>query len=438
MTEQNPFLTDQVPNLEIFQQEPITFVDLWELEELSEVPGFVGSDGLDLCYGNYALTSMSSARQLLTLKRAIAALKGAPKDLSKTDEEEQGALTVMNDLLEAASQGLQSEAGHSEPEQDNRKVLKSLLERRQTFVGRAEARRWELDQHKRTFAQRMHLAIDAQGLPLAHDQLDSRLDAVRLRFADPLELGGGVRGVYFPDLNSAHIRITSSSEQAQKTAFHELLHSVSAKAGKRHGLSVPGQRDTWLDEAITDVLALLLTDSKAFDYSFGNSVDPLWYAGDTETIWRHAGRNLDAFGRTYYEYKKAAINSLSRVPSKVLMDAYFKRNQDPHEADRRAGTHAERELQRTLKRTGGIGRIALMRDIDSLFREANRVAKDPNKPMQYGEKENARASKIASDIRSADAKVGLLADLRRAKHSRAVTRHTKEYQARLARAKTHK
>jgi len=322
---------------------------------------------------------------------------------------------------------------------DDETLQQGLVEHHIAFMETAQSREVELLEAKASFAVRLHEAIDHQGLPLMHEQLDERLANVAIGFSDSFGARSRDRGTYNPITHSVKIDSNETGEFLKQTVFHELMHAVSgsryvksdAKLGnmdhRRGGLGQPGKDRLWLDEAITDLLANIMLDKKGRNFNLGSDKRTLNFGSrrqDMHSVLRRLPGNEIL---TYYDYKSAAIDVLYEVPSKTLLRAYFAQNDDLFEADQRAGTHAERDFQRALKIAGGKGRIADMSKINKLFQPHDTKTDDE------GADDSKVALKIANKARRAD--WSDLGKIKRVINRRRVTGHTKAYQAQIERAK---
>ena len=291
-----------------------------------------------------------------------------------------------------------------------------IHERRTTFQAEALEHQEKLQATKATFIERIEYAIDHQGFPLTHQQLYERLKGLEIDFSDPLRTSSDTKGGYIAGIHRIIITLSESSLKGlEKTVFHELLHAISAKRivkapnelgieTRKIGLKQPNQSRLWLNEAITELLADILLDEKGTGYTFNNDTHMLWH-GDPDNIYEVLLRAVNGQERlSYYEEKLAVIAATLRVPSKVLMRAYFAEDHDNHEADPRAGTHAERDLQRALKVAGGAKRVAELRAIDKLFTEdlddkaleqAKKIEKHDLKVRPHSLKNRRNVRKIA-------------------------------------------
>lgn len=442
--EANPFLVDTAPNaeIEIRMRRELIFLDLLEIEGLEE---FCDSQMVarDFCAGEDILQTLAVGQRVLhdrLQERGLPATEDAIDSIS--GEEDKEVLQEVNDAIARAADMLHIYDDLDKCEMDNRQLIKQLLNRKTRFKEAANTRHQDLEVAKERFAERMHYAIDEQGLPLTHAQLNERLKATQLFFADPLVMySGGVvsEGTCRRQsgLNIVHINIDSadSEEMFTNTVYHELLHSVSGSAAKRLGLRVmTGEDGLWADEAMTDLWAALLLDEEATGYRFDSDRKPLWQGEGSENVKKHFERKTDLVSRSYLQYKQAFIAASSRIPSKVLADMYFKRDGDPLEEDQRAGTHAEREFQRTLKRLGGEGRIAAMRQINQLFKEAVKLSSNIVW-FQEGEAQEEEAQAIARQINEYDRRSDAEHFWEKRKYDRATSHHTRRRQARIARAR---
>lgn len=444
-TEVNPFLTEISEPL--FPKgawgRDMTFHEMVMMEGLEGLWREGHTEAEDKCFGQDILEEVALGQGIL---RDILDEQGLPYTKEAiahiTDSRDYNALGDLNETIEGAAAPLSMllSAIKEEPvlpERDNCRIIESLLARRQAFKQEAGERRPELELAKQQFAERMHYAIDHEGLPLTHEQLDTRLGVTSLFFADCFALGFGTTGqcLSTDETEIIHVAISQTGENLTKTTYHELLHAISGSAVKRSGLRVaPGKNGLWSNEAMTDTLAVLLLDEEAIGYRFDSSKHSLWQGEADETIYRHIKRNTDAFVQSYGSYKEAFIAFSSRLPSKVVADIYFKRDGDALEPDQRAGTHAAREFQRAIKRLGGPGRIAVMREINQLFVAASDIADDPKKPLQYGEDEEQKARGIAYTVRQEDWQSGWRSILERRRHQRETEKYTKSYQKRISRA----
>lgn len=404
-----------------------------------------GDEQFGACFGVDTLSNIAAFR--------AAILEKTPEGevIATAKREEPEHLQLLNEMLrEEAGTLWFHEDDESFDRNDNRQVLQKLLEWKKQFDEQASARYEHLQDLKAQFSKRMHRAIDEQGLPLAHEQLDARLEPVDLQFAHPLELGDGTQGGFgvINGVKKAYINTELTSDKLPQTVFHELLHAVSGMQLndgelKRVGFHFTEDNRVWANEALTDVLSYILLDnSEGMQYDFGDSERPLWlaaepgYASTGSNITIRTMRNFEARDRAYFTYKSVFIDATAAIPAKTLLEAYFKQDGDhPFEVDQRAGSHAERELQRAIKRLGGIGRVAALREVNGLFTKAAEIAKDPRRPGESGEMQGLRAEKIAADMRESDQSPGI-AWQRRA-FSAEVAANTKARQVQIDRAKRH-
>lgn len=307
-----------------------------------------------------------------------------------------------------------------------------IKDRTEGFYKTAELRSVELEEIREDFIERVEWAIDNQGFPLTKEQLHERIERVGLGFFDPLARYEGLLGEFSLATGVAAVSIETPAEELKSLVYHELLHGISAHrlmtddcdVGikiKRVGLEFEHARvgtiRTWFNEALTDLADNILLDRAGWNYEFDDYQRTFDTAG--LKLKKVLKRLPDGDNDTYYmSYKQAALDVLSSVPAAVAWNAYFLADYDTFEEDPRAGIHAERELQRAIKATGGVQQLAQMRVIDKIFADE----KDDVAMMRA--REIRRANEALSEAELFDRR-------------EATAKHTTDYQARITRAKAH-
>ena len=335
--------------------------------------------------------------------------------------------------------------GTANPEQAGVRFLRRLGDQYKIFLAAARYRQPELDQARGAFIDRMHYAIEHQGLPLSHEQLEARLEGVKLGFGHTLNHKRHNVASYNPISRRALVTIGRHQDAVEPDVFHELMHAVSTvrirdKLGTlvvhQLGLEFFGKQDggagvgrLWLNEAVTDMLVNILLDKDGYEWDFGNQQTPLLRSQpDDGHLVAHMP--LARSGEDIYaQHKIAMLNATMAVPTKTLLAAYFAQNDDPYVQDQRAGTHAERDLQRVLKQTGGKQRIAQLRTIDRQFGKASRNILTEQSSVRY-------ALSVSGDI-AEQGEVGWpTSAIQDWTYSRAYQRTTDTRRAQIERAKS--
>ena len=337
---------------------------------------------------------------------------------------------TFNDLLDEAASAMAQEPWLNVP-RDNKSVLDWLLGQRERFLAHSELRRGELGEIHGEFMERMYGDIDQHGLPLSHEQLEARVGSTELQFFDPLGNAGRV-GWYDPVRNRLVVSIGEAGQKFQHVVFHELFHAASGKRGAGDiwtaGLSLRERNRTWMNEGITDGFATAVVGGETVDLGTDRPLWDLWSSAQQFT--RVASLNAELSSALYTRYFMVAASLTQGVSARILANAYYKQDNDLYETDQRAGTHAERELQRAMKRVGGVGRVGLLRQLNGIANEAledhqRAVLDDATTKTREMRETAVRATK-------GDAASGVLARTRKA---RAVRNHTKRYQRQITRAK---
>jgi hypothetical protein len=242
------------------------------------------------------------------------------------------------------------------------------------------------------------------------------MNGISLEYVDPSDLPEpDWQGAYNAVGSVAMVSSRTSGPMVERAVFHELLHGISGqRLASRVGLrNHQGRR--WLNEAITELLANILCDQAGY----GPKVD---FAG-SQSLSRSAahystGLNLPFQAELYSRYKQALHHVATGLPNHILLRAYFAQDNDPFEADQRAGIHAERDLQRAIKVAGGTKAIAKLRLIDKAFDEGAELTAI----MQAGDFGDSQKGLFQS---------AAVRPLRRYK----VAAHTRSYQRQIRRAK---
>lgn len=393
--EPNPFLDDSyIPDVLLPQQPARVELDLETLLGL-ELPTSAAFDGTDEPYGPHVPFVMGG--RILLGAEAVQIV--APMVLDGKDADIADRVGLMlgglkEDLADFAA-GFPD--GSVLAEDDDAKLIRKLAVQQETFLLIAHGREAELEQAKLAFVSRMHYAIESQGLPLTRVQLKSRMEEASLGFQDPLN--GPIERLAVCDLEQRQVlvNIDRHPDDIKADVFHELLHLVSGvqlsgtvPAKNRIGLELPFRKRLWLNEAVTDLLANILLSPNGFEWDFASSEVPLLYAtSGYEAMDAHTAM-AQSRGLQYRIEKLAALDATKGVSTGVLLGAYFAQNNDHSIGDKRAASHAERELQRVLKASNGVESVKQLREIDANFAEASRVILNAD---QYD-----RAQRIAWDM----------------------------------------
>jgi hypothetical protein len=279
---------------------------------------------------------------------------------------------------------------------DDRELLEKLATGEQRFLKRAQQREPELVQARELFVERVRYAIDNQGLPLTHEQLEARLDGIRIGFSHPLNSAANTVAQYDAVEHHAFIDIDRLPDEVLVNVFHELFHAISGidlradgESYRKLGLMYAGGQDVasgriaglrrlWLNEAVTDILVDIMLDEDGELWDFGSDSSSLYFARDEDSSLLSFFPMSRARQSGYRNHKFAMLDATRAVPTRVLLEAYLGRNNDVHTKDQRAGTHAERELQRAFKRTGGVQRVKQLRLIDRQFQKSQHVVTGPS------------------------------------------------------------
>jgi hypothetical protein len=335
--------------------------------------------------------------------------------------------------LDSARSDLKGKGAEFTDDMDDPTFATWVVERHHGFDSESRAREGELEANKTKFIERIGMAIDHQGLPLTREQLQDRLAGVHLGFEDHAN-NPPTSAAYVPVQNRVCATPADTKEELEHDVFHELLHVLSGarylrnenvRGGLDHrriGLQQPNRSRLWLNEAVTDLLAEILLDEKGGKYNFGDEKRGLWDERGKAAIHNVARRKLELYGPSpYAEYKEAAIRTTRNVPARTLLRAYFAQDHDDFETDQLAGIHAERDLQRAIKVSGGVDRIKQLRYMDKLFSDKDDAKTD-------------KAKRIAQEIEKEDMKLNgqpVKSEWRRHK----VRQHTKRYRQQIERAK---
>lgn len=314
-------------------------------------------------------------------------------------------------------------------ELDNEALKAELITNHHKFVETVQKRRPELVKAMESFVARMHQAIDQQGLPLTHEQLEQRLSGVAIGFRNRLNDKNN-SGDFNPAANEIEVPTDVAEDDIEHIIYHELLHAISGSRqvvdndeiigmeSRRVGLDQPNKSRLWLNEATTDLLANLLLDPNGHEWDLGSLTRSLIHSGSS-TIYGVLGKLPDSRKSGYIDYKLAVLRVTQHIPTGVLLRAYFAQDHDSLETDQHAGAHAERDLQRAIKVAGGKSRIAKLRVIDQAFQTGNNKTglKQARKIERWDRSELGRAGRVIN--------------------RRKVTKHTHDYQERIKRAKTY-
>jgi hypothetical protein len=253
-------------------------------------------------------------------------------------------------------------------------------ERKAQFFEEAEKYKGDFEVTKQEFIETMKHAIHEQGLPITEEQMMHRLKNVSFGYFDPYEYPQNL-GSYDVNEDRILVDIRIAGDEFKRVVFHELLHALSGgryivndatfeKIEPRQiGFQQSNRRRTWLNEAVTDLLAYTLVNhTMRHNFDFGSTTMPLGGAKSL-AAWDVLEDIPEQKRGTYHQYKETALRVMQKVPTRTLLRAYFAQNNDKFEADKMAGTHAERDLQRAIKAAGGKDRVRDLRTIDRLYRE---------------------------------------------------------------------
>lgn len=322
------------------------------------------------------------------------------------------------------------EQGHAPEDLTDDKIDFYVKHRVANFEETIQEQSEMLDQGKEVFILIIQDAIEHQGLPISKQQLHDRLKGLTLSTTDPLNYSEGFGGVYNP-LNH-HVELNShlGANDNRHVLMHELVHAISGKRiianpsstlgskVRTFGLEEPTSK-LWLNEGITDMLAYVLWEESGQKLDFGSTNKPLidvttekgqLLLANMQEFLKSEAHSTDG----YNHYNTVAIKMLTQIPAYTLMRAVLAQNNDPHEADQMAGTHAERDLQRALKVAGGVEMLKKMRIVEQAFKEKNYDL----------------ANAVADDVVANPP-----GPVQRFKNKRSVAAHTKKYQAQIQRAK---
>ncbi len=325
-------------------------------------------------------------------------------------------LRGLRSVLSGANIILESEGAGSDL--NDVSLVRRLVQRQEEFFRDATDREIEIAELCGWFALRAHDAVDVQGLPLTHEQIDDRLSGVEIGFSDLLNQRLA-DGDYMP--LTRRVRISSGAKNVRRVGFHELWHALSGRSVDKFGrvfavMRPRGRAGRSRNEATTDLGATIFLDETAgHTYQFDDSGSALWNPSPRESIARLASRSFLEYSQTNYygAEKEAWVNLTQRVPAKVLMDAYFKQNNDPFEEDKRAGTHAIRELYRSMFRAGGAQRLLEVRAIDELFGNAHMMErKDPGMASAFRNEAMAMALELVQEDILPDGEDDEMAEIR--------------------------
>lgn len=410
---------------------PDTFQNLNGPELLEKQQQYIGRFGQHMAWApaeEYA--KLAGEEFLFTTELELA---GYDRDAIKLRVDEYVG-PAKQEILQDAREGLKLGDVEGVDELDDEALGSWLMARFHNFETMLEEREGELEASKQRFITRIDQAISKQGLPISREQVAARLDGVVIGFFDQL-IEPTYNGYYTAHVKTAKISSELSPDELDSVVFHELLHAISGQrfidkvdehppqdlSIRRLGLDLTvreGKADrAWLNEAVTELLTTILIDKKGHKYPFGSRKFPL-YNNSRVSLDKIMARKADK--RIYVDFINAALMATADIPARTLLTAYFAQDHDPLETDQLAGIHAERELQRAIKVADGTKRIAELKLIDRLFSE--------NAPES-----DAAALQEASKIQRRS--LTGMAPARRRANRRQVAAHTRDYQARIDRAK---
>lgn len=227
---------------------------------------------------------------------------------------------------------------------------------------------------KQAFVERVLFAIEHQGLPLTEAQVSERLEGVRFSIVHPATTA--FHGSFDTRRNLVNINADDESIKVLPLLIcHELTHVLSGTRDikqtseigidtRRTGFEqdkfeLRVRNRAWLNEAFTQLFAeIMFSDNAGYKIDFASE----------EPLPVDALKKVVAEVNSKWEYTanmRALFKLFKGVPLKTLTHAFFLQDFDSFEADKYAGRHAERELQRRLKIVGGITRIKQLHAIDT-------------------------------------------------------------------------
>lgn len=225
-------------------------------------------------------------------------------------------------------------------------ILKALKKHVDSFEKQKEQLAKITERIKENFKERVREAVEQQVLPEEALQALSRLDLIAVDLKDRLQ------NILSPIVGSCgtsgRIEVVSEllqpelEKRLEKTLFHEFLHEISGKAitiyseddGKiayhrRSGIALHSRKlgyspNTWLDEAVTEFIAIKLSGHKeagagAYNGSYSYSVerkglDILFALGlEENTIFKAYFENISSEGSEQGHHLQELVHRINEV-----------------------------------------------------------------------------------------------------------------------------
>lgn len=289
-------------------------------------------------------------------------------------EREQGDTYSAGELVESLGRSEASErffdelevyiargAGVSRQHLDRESAVAAGMRRLKVFREKVDAGEAHLDTADRVFADTVHSWAQLPGFPISPAQVDERLSGYVVGFSDVVDTKGAY-GTHAFLKGVIEVSAASPASAIVRTVHHERWHSMAGNSvfsggvrfGVRNGfeysLSDTKQGNTF-NEAWVELMSMMSASSMSQEVSFEDDEESIAHFWELAERAFEMGNMLDE--SYHHEIDALLVSFKDKVKPSTLMRAFLKRDNDPHEDDVLAGTHALRDVQRELKQFGG-------------------------------------------------------------------------------------